>query len=365
MLHIEIRKYSMSMLKNEQGNAVALTLLGLSAAILAGVVVLYYLGKKTPEPVYVTPKAAEEEVKEQDKTEGEQGLQEGWNTYVNNTYGFTMEYPDGWMVATGTLRTGDPVITFTPATQITATSSPVYSHQDVANHVSVYPQGVATEGIASKSKPSEVVLPLSYATTLDYTLTSNRPWATKVSFSAFPTSWNESGFVFARAVVEEEKLTYMRGDTEIEQYEFDAMTGDLIARTGLIDVNIRNLEEEMLETFQFTNTEIEEQTTDVKHIILEEPLAGTVIVSPQTVKGTIPGGWYYGEEYPITLQTDEGEVLAELFATGFEEWDSEQSIPFEVSLVFENPTATSGVLTIGDDNEDGGKLVIPVQFDNK
>jgi len=350
--------------KHEQGNAVTLTLLGLSIAILAGVVVLYFVGKKAPEQVYVTSSPVDESVStEEDMVEEVEVSQKGWNTYVNDEYNFSMEYPDGWVVATGTLSTGDPAITFVQATQVIATSTPVYSHQDAVAHVSVYPLGVATEGIISESALSDVTLLVSHASVQDYILTSGRPWATKAAFEASPNSWNESGFVFARVVVEEEMLSYMRGDTEIERYEFDPVTGDHIERAGFVDTNVRDIEESMLLSFRFLGGDGEAYQAK-ESIVLEEPLQGAIVSSPQTIKGAIPGGWYFGEEYPITLQTTDGEVLAELFVTGLEEWDSQASIPFEVSLVFETPTATSGVLIIGEDAEMGRKLLMPVKFDN-
>lgn len=365
MLLLTGRHKTMYTNRNEQGNAVTLTLLGLSVAILAGMVVLYYVGREAPEQIYMQPEVVEDSVAPSENVDAEnKNLSEGWNTYVSEDFDFEMKYPDGWVVATGTLSTGDPVVTFTQATQAVSTSSLVYSHQDVASHVSVYPYGVATEGIASDLEPSSVVLPLPYAFAQDYILTSSRPWATKVTFSEYPDSWSESGFVFARMLVEEEQLMYMRGSEQIEQYEFDPMTGDHIERAGFIDTNAREVEENILLSFRFLNMENGEQQAG-RSIMLEEPLPEAIVTSPQTVRGTIPGDWYFGEEYPIVLQTDDGKVLAELFVAGLNEWDTQANIiPFEVSLVFEETSATSGVLMVGTDVGEGEKLIVPVQFDN-
>jgi len=124
----------------EAGNAVALTLLGLAVAILAGVVVLYVLGKSSHQPIY-TPEIADEEVME---VVEEKKSREGWGTYVNDIYEFSFEYPSGWVVATGTLSTGEPVVSVFPAVA-TSTTSNVVSLGEVTSHVSVYPHGAETE----------------------------------------------------------------------------------------------------------------------------------------------------------------------------------------------------------------------------
>jgi hypothetical protein len=344
---------------HEKGNAVTLTLLGLSVAILAGVIVLYFIGKAKPMPVYTIPEPVDEDLFVEEKAEAK-NPREGWRTYTSEEYNFSFEYPPGWIVATGTLSTGDPAITTHPAN---GTMS-VYSHQDVATHVSFYPLGVATEGVRAVEKPSDVLIEVPQASATDYILKSGRPWATKAIFEQYPQSWNDSGFIFARLLIEEEELVYMRGGTEIQQYEFDPITGDHIERNGFVDTNMRETEEFVLLSFAFLESDGTVTEYNEFSVIVDEPQENQLLTSPQTVRGQIPGDWYFGEEYPIRLETAAGDTVTESFITGLEGWDSGAYIPFEVSLVFENPTATSGALIIGRDDTENTetKLIIPVLF---
>jgi hypothetical protein len=329
----------------EKGNAVTLTLLGLSVAILAGVVVLYFVGRAKPEPVY-TPDSADEAVFDSEN-EPIENPREGWNTYTNTTYNFSVEYPDGWLVATGTLQTGDPAISLYQATDTSMDTGLVFDHFDQTAHVSVYPHGIATEGILAKMQASDVVVGIPQAAAKDYVLQTGRPWATRVTFDVFPSSWNESGFVFARLKVEEEELIYKRGDTEIAQHVFDPLTGDHVERTGFVDTNMREIQTNILKSFRFVDGEGEEQTITKELVSIEAPKAGMLVESPLMVLGTTKSGWYYEDDFLIRLVTGDGSVITEASVTPKGDTDEEGYVPFEVSLVFDTPTATSGNLVIG------------------
>lgn len=346
----------------ERGNAVTLTLLGLSVAILAGIAVLYYIGKTKPEPIFVARPA--EEGTSTEATENDPRA--GWNTYVDSMYDFSIEFPNGWVVATGTLSTGDPVVSVYKA--MGTSTNMVYSHQDVVSHVSVYPLGIAAEGIVGVMEPSKVIVTVPQASAKDYVLESGRPWATKAVFDVYPESWNASGFLFARSKIQEEEIKYMRGDTQIAQYEFDPFTGDSIVRSGFIDTQEREVEEEILRSFSFKDEKTQGSEAQGKTITIEAPKAGEVIKNPLVVRGSIPGGWYFEDTLATAwLKTDDGTIVAEALVVPVENGGTQDAMQFEISLVFETPTATSGKLAIGEKEKGGtateGSFVeIPVLF---
>jgi hypothetical protein len=344
--------------KNERRNAVALTLLGLSVAILAGVVVLFLIGKSAPQPLYI-PEPSSEEVIE---TEVVTNPREGWRVYENEVYGFRIEFPQGWIVATGTLRTGDPVITISQAVS-TSSIDTVFGIEDVATHVSIYPRGVTESDIINKTKASEVVITVPQASASDYILKSGKPWATKGTFDEYPDSWSETGFIFARTVIEEEVLEYMRGDVQIAEVEFDPLRGDVLERSGFLDSKIRETQEEILRSFSFgIGDETRTATSTMPDfVILESPIRGAVVTSPLTVRGDVLGEGFSDEDISIRLETNNGEVLAEVPVT-LGEWLSQETIPFEVSLVFSATTATSGNLVFGTLQNGPTKMTVPVLF---
>lgn len=72
-------------------------------------------------------------------------------------------------------------------------------------------------------------------------------------------------------------------------------------------------------------------------IIVEEPYPMQEISSPVTIKGEAVGYWYFEGDFPVTIVTDEGEVLAQWYVTAQDEWMTESFVPFEGSIAFSNP----------------------------
>lgn len=329
----------------ERGNAVALTLLGLSVAILAGVVVLYFIGRSAPEQTFVQAPVAEE-----DENAEEEVLvtnpRAGWRTYTSEEYSFSFEYPEGWIVATGTLQTGDPAISVAPA--VSSGETGVFSLLDSAMHVSVYPLGVAIGGIIDGTKTNENLTLTTQATISDYALITGSVWATKVMFEEMPPSWNSAGFVFARVPIQQEEIIYMRDGEVISEHEFDTFLGDSIGRKGFVDSVARNIEEEILQSFSFEGSEeVHTSTSKEGRFIIDSPERGEIIKSPLSVQGQVFGKWFFEGDFSVRLETVDGEVLAEVPVIPQGVTDEETYAPFEVSLVFQDTTATSGVLFLG------------------
>ncbi len=352
----------------EGGNAVAITLLVLSIAVLAGVLVLYFIGRS--EPIKPMPLAIEK--KDNATTvsgakEQKENLRDGWLTYKNEEYDFSMQLPAGWIVETGTLKTGDPAITFYKA-RIKNGTTTVYGPNDDVTHVSVYPLGVAGEGLSGKTKHSKVIIATPQASAKDYILKSGKAWATKGEFDIHPDSWNDSGFIFARTVVEEEEIKYMRGDKEIEQYEFDPFTGDYVERSGFVNSQVRSVEEEILKSFSFTKKNSNGVTFIDDLIKLKSPKKNDVISSPVVINGDARGVWYFEGVFPVRLESDGGKIIAETYATALGDWMTNDYVPFELSVAFDVTTATSGrlVLTSGSTSvSNKNEMVIPVLFNTE
>lgn len=353
----------MDIKKQEKGNVVVLTLLGLSVAILAGIVALYFIGRTAPEKVIIQQTDPEEFVFEESPTAS--NAREGWRLYEEALYNVSFEYPQGWVVATGTLSTGDPVISISKATEA-SNADQVYSTLDTVPHVSIYPRGVASEGLWSKMEESGIVFEIEGMSALDYILGSGRPWATMVSFETYPESWNEFGFAFARLPIVEENIVYMRGDTTIEQYEFDPFAGDVVERNGIIDTGLRAVQEEILRSIRFRNSFSIDANKEKPLVILEFPSEGDIARNPLLVKGQIMSERYRDNEFVVRLETAEGQLVAQVGVLPSEIGD--EMIPFEVSMTFAPPSATSGVLYIGrsifsDSFKDDAEVAVPVLFD--
>ena len=349
--------------RTQAGNAVTLTLLGLAVSILAGVVVLYVLGKQMPQP-------GPQPITEQATTSEESLVTDvdpraGWNTYENSDFDFSIMYPPGWIVATGTIL-GAPVVTLYDATQEVASTSTFGIHE-LPVRVSVYPQGLPMGGKGEERVQSKTIIVAPEASAMDYVLSSGKPWATVVNFGKHPLTWNTSGFLYGRVAIEEEELAYMRGDTGIAPEDFDPYSGDVLVTHGFVDTAQWDKVSLMLRSFAFVNTDEWQRAQQLPLITVASPQPGDTLTSPFTVSGEAHGSWYFEGSFPVRLTDDSGTVLAEVPAQALDDWMQDAPVPFEVSISFDPTTATSGTLTLIRDNPSGlpendASVAIPVLF---
>jgi len=83
------------------------------------------------------------------------------------------------------------------------------------------------------------------------------------------------------------------------------------------------------------------------------PRAGDAIESPLTVSGAARGTWYFEASFPITLEDEDGHVLAERFATAEGGWMTEDFVPFTAEVPFSVTAETPAFLVLHKDNPSG------------
>ena len=174
----------------------------------------------------------------------------GWSTYENDMFEFSVMYPSGWIVATGTVL-GAPVVTLYDAVQEVGSTSVLACMNFQFAFRSTHKVS-RQEGKVNRRHPVRPGRQLG-VTAIDYVLGSGKPWATVITFSQHPKSWNESGFAYARVAIQEEELAYMRGDTGISPEEFDPFSGDILVTYGFVDNAEWIMVSEVLRSFAFTS----------------------------------------------------------------------------------------------------------------
>jgi len=112
-------------------------------------------------------------------------------------------------------------------------------------------------------------------------------------------------------------------------------------------------------------------------IRITTPRPNTVITSPLVIRGEARGGWFFEASFPIDLKDANGVTIAQWYATvqadpatGEVNWMTSEFVPFESTLIFENPTSTqnrNGTLILRKDNASGlpehdDSLEIPIIF---
>src|SRR3989344_4494329 len=78
---------------------------------------------------------------------------DAWSTYRNDVYGFEITYPSDWQIAEFPDDPAAPTFNIFPES---VTEKPPFIHHDDVTQVSIFPQGVPTEGIFGENVPSDV-----------------------------------------------------------------------------------------------------------------------------------------------------------------------------------------------------------------
>ena len=97
------------------------------------------------------------------------------------------------------------------------------------------------------------------------------------------------------------------------------------------------------------------------------PLPNSRISSPLTIKGEARGNWYFEASFPVKLLDGNGNQIAIIPAQAQGEWMTRDYVPFEITLIFNQPNAPTGTLVLEKDNPSGlpehaDEFRIPVRF---
>jgi hypothetical protein len=113
--------------------------------------------------------------------------------------------------------------------------------------------------------------------------------------------------------------------------------------------------------------DIGNENEKINLIQVNSPRPGATIYSPLTVSGRARGFWYFEASFPIEVQDENGNTLAQVPAQAQGEWMTEEFVPFEVIIPFTTPSSGTGQLILHKDNPSGlpeneDALIIPIIF---
>lgn len=105
-------------------------------------------------------------------------------------------------------------------------------------------------------------------------------------------------------------------------------------------------------------------------IRLDTPQPNETITSPLTVKGEARGYWFFEADFPVKLFNEKGDLIVLAIAQAKSDWMTEDFVPFEATLEFQNPGSEKGTLVLEKDNpsglpENADELRIPIVFETK
>lgn len=257
-----------------------------------------------------------------------------WETFENKEYGFKLRYPSGWDTAFDPDDPLAPKFSFYVDRAGVSQNAP-FDHFANVDHVSIYPQGIPTEGVMGETEKVSPGLNSNLSdSSRAYVLEDETPFALYLQFEDVSSSWNESGFTWVRLNVENLKEKCMRDGEEISMEECVLLGGDdEIVRTGTVDENIWAEEKAIVRSIKFIPS-----TREEAEVQLEAPKPQEEISSPLTVKGEAQGSWFFEGSFPVLLTDWDGKIIAESQVEAEKDWTTEEFVPFSGSLEFESPS---------------------------
>jgi hypothetical protein len=191
-----------------------------------------YIYTSSPKPLSQTPQT--QEVK--------------WATYTSTKYGFQIDYPETWTVFEDTKVPGINIY------KKSDTKPDYLSHHSNFTHVSIYPQGIGTEGVLGQTASSSVTFSALPRQSYDFLLKDGKKWASMASFINSPSSWQPWGYIWAGIKIDNLKLECIRDGKVIMNDVCEIgpeSINDQTVRSGSIDTDDRKTEEQILASFKF------------------------------------------------------------------------------------------------------------------
>lgn len=257
-----------------------------------------------------------------------------WQTFESENYNFKLKYPSDWNMAKDLDDPLAPKFSFYIKPQGVPVTAP-FDHFANITHVSVYPEGIPTEGLLGENRSLVSGYEGNFKdTSKTYVLEDGTSFASYIQFQDNPRSWNDSGFAWNRLRVKNLEEKCLRDGEVITDEQCRVLGGnDQIVRTGSVNEDIWQIEQAIINSIELTQAS--GQPKD--QVILENPEPKSVISSPLTVKGEAPGTWFFEAEFPVVLTDWDGKIIAETSARTQEDWMTEEMISFEAELEFEKP----------------------------
>lgn len=102
-------------------------------------------------------------------------------------------------------------------------------------------------------------------------------------------------------------------------------------------------------------------------IKISQPRPNDLVVNPLKVIGEARGYWYFEASFPVKIFDANNNLLGQGIAQAKSDWMTENFVPFEATIEFQEPTTQKGILVLQKDNPSGlpehdDELRIPIYF---
>lgn len=107
---------------------------------------------------------------------------------------------------------------------------------------------------------------------------------------------------------------------------------------------------------------------DDSPVVLDSPLAESIINSPVAISGRARGRWFFEASFPVKIVDANNQVLGLAPAQAQGDWMTNDFVPFRTTIEFSQPTTSTGFIILLKDNPSGlsehdAEVRLPVRFD--
>ena len=106
---------------------------------------------------------------------------------------------------------------------------------------------------------------------------------------------------------------------------------------------------------------------DDSPVVLDSPLAESIINSPVAISGRARGRWFFEASFPVKIVDANNQVLGLAPAQAQGDWMTDDFVPFRATIDFSQPTTSTGFIILLKDNPSGlsehdAEIKMPVRF---
>ncbi|NCS99027.1 hypothetical protein GW764_02455 [Candidatus Parcubacteria bacterium] len=188
-------------------------------------------------------------LKEINKKTGEIKISEenpSWNTYTNYEYGFEIDFPADWKIYEDFENVSPIINIYIPNNNL----KPPFDNFADVNNVSIFPRGLQSEIIIGQFEESEIDVDFEYDEMINYLLEDNTVWATYIKPEDLGDPWESWGFIWTKTRINNIEYKCLENEVEVSLDECNPFEGDEFVRTGQVDSEIREIQEEIVKSFK-------------------------------------------------------------------------------------------------------------------
>ncbi|MCC2630397.1 MAG: hypothetical protein K0S38_206 [Candidatus Paceibacter sp.] len=173
-------------------------------------------------------------------------------SYKNDKYGFELEYPSDWTV---TENPNIPAISFHKKSDPVGTS---YGLHSTSTGVTIYPQGLGTEGPLSEAVQTQIQFAGATSTLVDMLLKDGSLWGELITLNHGPKAkgWSEYALIWAGLEVKDLNIVCVMKDGKerpVDQCDMGVeFAGSKFVRSGTVNPAEGMILEQILRSFKFS-----------------------------------------------------------------------------------------------------------------